>query len=142
MSAQGNPVTDWENQEFNGHALCGEAVLDEYLEGVKSLRDRQKAYLDSLPSDPPEVIREALTLLHQGGSEYPDGIEEALHMSHALWVLLKDNDMAGSERSREVALYFADSVSFAMLRATSQLDRISAILHNSLRIEREKVERV
>ena len=38
---------------------------------------------------------------------------------------------------RDAAIYLADQVAHAMVRATEQLDRISDILDNPARLERE-----
>jgi len=132
------PVRDWENAGVKGLALCGEDVFQENMQKVRELRDRQAAYLDSLPSDPPEAIRAALKLMHPPGDEYPEGIEEALHLSHALAALVKDGDLDEGGFNRDAALYVADRVAFAMHRATRQLDRISDILGNPGRIERDR----
>lgn len=131
------PVTSSENKAAKGHALCGESTFREHIEGTQALRDRQAAYLDSLPSDPPEVIRAALKLMRPKGDEYPDGIEEALHLSHALEVMVEEGDLDEDGFNRNAALYIVDRVVMAMHRATRQLDRISDILGNPGRIERD-----
>ncbi|WP_146136659.1 hypothetical protein [Aliiruegeria haliotis] len=132
------PVTMWENKAAKGHALCAEPIFRDHIEGTQALRDRQAAYLDSLPSDPPEVIRAALKLMHPNSESYPDGIEEALHLSHALEALVKDGDLDEDGFNRDAALYVADRVVMAMHRATRQLDRIGDILGNPGRIERDR----
>lgn len=134
-SDQITPVTDWENKAVKGHALCAEYVFREHIEDTQALRDRQAAYLESLPSDPPEVIRAARSLLHQDSDEYPEGIKEALHLSHALEALVKDGDLDENGKNRAAALYVAHRIVMAMHRATQQLDRISDILGNSGRIK-------
>ena len=122
------PVTDWENKAAKGHALCVESIFRKHIEGTQALRDRQAAYLDSLPSDPPEVIRVALKLMHLNSDQYPEGIEEALRLSYALEALVKEGDLDNEGRTRDAALHLADRVAFTMHRATRQLDRISDIL--------------
>ncbi len=131
------PVTNWQNKAANGYALCGESIFRKHIEGTQALRDRQAAYLDSLPSDPPEVIRAALKLMHPNGDNYPEGIEEALHLSYALEALVKDGELDEEGRPRDAALYLADRVAYAMHRATRQLDRIADILRNPSRVERD-----
>lgn len=132
------PVTPWENEEANGHALCAEYLFSEYVEQTQALRDHHAAYLASLPTDPQEVIRAALTFMHPSGDDYPDGIEEALHLSYALEALVKEGDLDAKGRSRDAALYVASHLSYAMHRATRQLDRIADILGNPGRIERDQ----
>ncbi|SFN46749.1 hypothetical protein SAMN04487859_10330 [Roseovarius lutimaris] len=132
------PVTVWENEEAKGHALCAEYLFREHVEHTQAMRDRHAAYLASLPTDPQEVIRAALKLMHPTGDDYPDGIEEALHLSYALEALVKEGDLDAKGRSRDAALYVASQVSYAMHRATRQLDRISDILGNPGRIERDR----
>lgn len=132
------PVTMWENKAAKGHALCAESTFRDHIESAQALRDRQAAYLDSLPSDPPEVIRAARRLLHQGSDEYPEGIKEALHLSHALEALVKEGDLNEDGFDRDAALYVAHRIVIAMHRATRQLDRISDILGNPGRIERDR----
>ena len=128
------PVTKWENNASNGQALCSEYLFREQVEQTRVLRDRQAAYRKSLPTDPPEAIRAALRIMHPTGDDYPDGIEEALHLSFALEALVRAGDLDAQGRSREAALYVADRVSDAMHRATRQLDRIADILGNPGRI--------
>jgi len=134
------PVNNWENNEVKGHALCADYLFREHVERAQALRDRQASYLESLPTDPREVIRAALKLMHPTGDEYPDGIEEALHLSYALEALVKEGDLDAKGRSRDAALYVASQVSYAMHRATRQLDRISDTLGNPGRIERDGQE--
>ena len=73
--------------------------------------------------------------MHPDGDDYPEGIEEALHLSQALEAMIKDGDLDEEGRTRDAALYVADRVVFAMHRATRQLGRISDILKNPGRIE-------
>ncbi len=131
------PVTIWENEACNRLALVGESVFRQSVEEAQELRDRQAAYLASLPTDPREVIRAARELMQPTGEEYPDGIEEALHLSYALEALVNEGNLGAQGRSRDAALYVASQVSFALHRAVRQLDRISDILGNPGRIERE-----
>lgn len=131
------PVTDCENNGSKGYALCSASIFRDHVEGTRALRDRQAAYLESLPSDPKEVICAAYKLMHPDGDKYPHGIEEALHLSHALEALVKGGDLDTEGRTRDAALNVAHRVAYAMHRATRQLDRISDILGNPGRIERD-----
>lgn len=134
---QTTPVSEWENNAAKGYALCAEHTFRDHIERTQALRDRQAAYLESLPRNPPEAILAAIELMHPNGDSYPDGIEEALHLSCALEALVKDGDLAAECRTRDAALYVADRVAFAVHRATRQLDRIAHILRNPGRIERD-----
>lgn len=131
------PVTAWENEACDGLALLAAPNFRQSIEKAQELRDRQAAYLASLPTDPREVIRAALKLMHPTGNEYPDGIEEALHLSCALEALVKEGDLDVEGRSRDAALYVASQVSNAMHRAARQLSRVADILGNHGRLERD-----
>ena len=132
------PVTDWENDDSKGLALCAESLFREHVELAQARRDRQAAYLDSLPTDPTEVIRAALKLMHPRGETYLEGFEEALHLSVALEALIKDGDVDEEiSISRESALHIADRIVTSLRQAARQIDRISDILGNPPRIERE-----
>lgn len=131
------PVTEWENNEVGGKALLDEGVYRDHLARVQALRDRQAAYLASLPTEPAEAIRCAEELLHPDCQVYPEGFEEALHLAQALAAMVKDGDLAAEGRLRDAAQYIADRVSFAMHRAARQLDQIGDILHNPSRVENE-----
>lgn len=122
------PVDKWENSAVHGNALCYEQFYREFIERTQTLRDRQAAYRASLPTDPQDKIRAAREILQHGGEDYPDGIEEALHLSYALEAMLKQSDLDVEGRSRNAALYIADRLSMAMHRAVGQLDRMSHIL--------------
>ncbi len=132
------PVSDWDNNDTKGYALVSENLFRQNMGKIHALRERQAAYRNSLPTDPPAVISAALKLMHPNGSQYPDGVEEALHLSFALEALVKEGDLDSQGRSRDAALYVADRISHAMHRAAHQLDRISDILGNPRRIERDR----
>lgn len=129
------PVTTWENEKARGLALCAEYTFRERVEHAQSLRDRHAAYLGTLPTDPREVILATQKIMHPTGDDYPDGIEEALHLSCALEALVREGDLDAQGQSRDAAIYVASQVSFAMHRAIRQLDRIADILGNPGRIE-------
>ena len=132
------PVNNWENDSVKGHALCAESVFCEHVEHAQALRKRQTAYLDSLPINPIEANRAALDLLRPGEGLYPEGFEEALHLSYALSAMVEAGDKYDQGRPRDAAIYTADRMAFALHQAARQLDRISDILRNPERIEREK----
>ena len=131
------PVSSWENNQAKGHALCGQYMWGEHKDEVKTLRNRQAAYLNSLPSDPQDAISAAKKLLDFEYSAYPEGIEKALHFSFALEAMVKHSSTDDDGPEHDAAIYLADQVAHAMVRATEQLDRISDILDNPARLERE-----
>lgn len=123
------PVTRWENKEVKGHALCSDFVFQDHLTNAQALRDRQAAYLNSLPTDPTDVIKAAREIMHPGYvNEYPEGIEEALHLSVALEAMIKAGDLDVEGRPRDAALYVAEHVCTAMHRAVRALDRLNHVL--------------
>ncbi|SDX21377.1 hypothetical protein [Roseicitreum antarcticum] len=124
------PVTRWENDQCQGLALCVEPLFRGTVAHAEVLRARQKAYLDSLPTDPQEAIRAALKLMSDNGKKHPAGVQEALHLSYALGAMVSEGYLEGSEQSRDAALYVAYQLSDALCRATRQLDRIADILSN------------
>lgn len=130
------PVSKWENAEAKGLALCANFVFEEKLATAKKLRERHAAYLASLPSDPETAVRAAWLLLHPDAEEYPDGFEEALHLSSALEAMVREGDLDTQGRSRDAALFLASQMSTAMHRAARQLDLISDILENVRPTER------
>lgn len=124
-------VESYENLEAGGYVLCDQQFFDQHVEDVKALRERQAAYLDSLPSDPVEAIRAAKKLLHPGGDEYPGGLEEALNLSVALEALAKFD---GCEPATSAATaYIAQRVVSLLQDTTRQIDQISDILGSPLR---------
>jgi hypothetical protein len=138
MTHEPRPVLPHENRKVRGHALCSEGLFRAHVAEVEQLRARQAEYLASLPTDPREAIRAALELIHPNAEEYPDGIEEALHLSVALEALgaVSDDDAA-----RAATAYVGACVSAALRRATRQIDLISDILHGTGRILREAAGR-
>lgn len=131
------PVTNWENDEVRGDALCDQDLLDNRLRRARELRARQADYLDSLPRELPEVVRQARKLMRHNSGAYPEGFEMALHLSHALEVMVRHEETDAPGRPREAALYLAMELSLAMHRAALALDRISDVLGNPGRLERE-----
>ena len=126
-----------ENKEGKGLALADERFFQERMAKIKDLRDRQAAYEASLPQDLPDIVIAARRIMHPDGDNYPEGIEEALHLSSALEAMIQAGDLDADGRARDAALYLADRLTSAMHRAVGNLDRISDILCNHARIERE-----
>ena len=132
-NSETRPVSDWENKSANFNALCCEAVFQSNVDHAKNLRDRQAVYLASLPTDPPEAIRAAIETLHPNGEEYPEGVEEALHLSFALAAIVKGGDLDHEGHERDAALYLSDRLCTAMGLATVSLKHTQHILKNSNR---------
>lgn len=130
------PVSSWTNQDVSGNALCAEHVWQENRSRIEDLRSRQRNYLDSLPTNPGEVIDAALRIMHPDGEEYPDGVEEAMHLACALEAMVRDGDLGAQGRFRDAAIYVSERVTYALHRATRQLDKMSDVLGNRDRIER------
>lgn len=119
----------WENKGVKGHALCSEFVFQDHLTNAQALRDRQASYLNSLPTDLTDVIKAAREIMHPGYvNEYPEGIEEALHLSVVPDAMTKAGDLDVEGRPRDAALYVAERVFTAMHRAVRALDRLDHVL--------------
>ena len=126
------PVSQSENEEVRGLALCCDSAFEDEMKLVDNLRSRQKAYRASLPTDPDEIITAALAAMYPGGGDYPDGFEEALHLSHALVVMVEDGiDDAGS--NRDAAVYIADRVIECLRNLGRSLDQVGDLLSNRKR---------
>lgn len=124
-------VESYENLEAGGYVLCDQKFFDQHIEEVKALRERQAAYLDSLPSDPFEAIRAAKKLLHPEGDEYPGGLEEAINLSIALEALAKADQV--DPATTEATVWIAQRVVSLLQDTTKQIDQISDILGSPLR---------
>lgn len=130
------PVSEYENASVGGKALCCESLFREHIEQAQALRDRQAAYLASLPTDPAEAIRAANKLLYPSGGQYPEDFEEALHLSFALEALLRTLEVDAPGRVRDATIHIAERVADAMSRFAEILDRVGDILGNPGRVER------
>lgn len=127
-------VSTWENSEVDGKALCADLIYQQHVEKVEDLRGRQEAYLDSLPKDMESAIRAAFQLLHPDGRSYPEGIEEALHLSWALCSMVKEGNLDEEGCDRDAAIYIADRVAYSLHIATRRLDRIADTLRSPRRV--------
>ncbi|MBI6630704.1 hypothetical protein [Pontibaca salina] len=131
------PVTEWESNQVHGHALTMDFVYDSFLRQTNALREKQARYLESLPTDPDAVIKAARKVMHRGGSRYPEGFEQALHLSYALDAMVRDGNVEDEGRTRDATIYLADQVASGLHRAALALDRIADILGNRERIARD-----
>lgn len=131
------PVSDHENESAKGFALCLEEHFQSGIAYIRELRERQAKYLDSLPTDHREANRQANDILHPQGEEYPDGIKEAFCLAFAVEAMIKDGGIDEPSPTRDAALGLADMLTISMMRGTRELRRISDILGNPGRIERD-----
>ncbi|MEM9578259.1 MAG: hypothetical protein AAF999_14745 [Pseudomonadota bacterium] len=131
------PVTSWENSQVKGLALCATEAFNTHVYEAQALREQQTAYLDSLPTDPNEAIQAAWKLMHPDYDNYPEGFEEALHLSFALEAMIKDANIDDEGPTRDAALYVADRMVTALCRTSEQLDRVSDILRKPGRTDRD-----
>lgn len=132
------PVTNWENEKSLYLGLCHEDGFQEALDYAKSLRERQAAYHASLPRDPSDALRGALEMMHPDGEEYLDGFEEALHLSVALEALVETGVSKEDPMRHPAARYISSRMVESLARAQMTLDRISDILGNPKRVERDR----
>lgn len=122
------PVGDWENAKAKGMALCGEETWQEHVEMVNALRARQEAYRASLPTEPAEAIRAARKLIQNNYGNYPEGFEDALHLSVALATLVQHENFATDGWVSGAAQYIAEKVMTSLHTAAVQIDRAVDIL--------------
>lgn len=140
MTAQPQPVSLWENESVKGMALVAESDFEEGVSKARKLRKRQAEYLKSLPFERDEAIRLALKYMEHDHGDYPEGIEEALHLSAMLVEALRASKVSGYEWEPEAAIYVADRIEMAMRKATIALDRAHDLLRNPARVEREALD--
>ncbi|TXH26485.1 MAG: hypothetical protein E6Q99_04565 [Elusimicrobia bacterium] len=131
------PVTDWENEEVGGKALCADIVFQDGLAKVNALRQQQAAYLAALPTNPEAIISAALAVMHPKGASYPGKFEEAMHMAKALCPMIRALDIDQPSPDRDALLWFAGEVAWALEFLSRDLDHLSEILGNTKRIARE-----
>lgn len=137
MTSQLQPVSLEENESVQGAALSADHLFEERIADARRLRERQSEYLKSLPSDREAAIKLALKYLENDCGEYPEGIEEALHLSSALVEVLRFSKVSGYQWEPEAAIYMADRIEMAMRQAVVALDRANDALRNPAKIERD-----
>ncbi len=131
------PVSDAENIKVHGKALCDERLFLDHIKEVKGLREQQGAYLASLPTEPKDAIKAALRILHPSGENYPSGMEDAMQLSTAIVAMLRDDGIGGDGWMREAANHIAFQVEVYLHGLAEQIDRVSDILSNPGRHERD-----
>lgn len=130
------PVSNWENQSVGGAALSARCVYDEKQATIAALRARQELYLESLPTDPAQAIREALDLMQPCGESYPEGFADALHTACFLRSLVRDLTEDSPGPQTDAALHIADRMWDWLNTAANRLDRASDLLGHAHRAGR------
>ena len=87
-----------------------------------------------MPTEPDEIISEALKIMHPDAQLYPAGIEDALHLSYALFEMVK-NGIDETGPNRDAAMYIADRVNTDLIRAALELERLGHVLANRHRTD-------
>lgn len=128
LGIESQPVPSWVNTEHGGQVLSCDRVFEDGLAKIKSLRQQQKEYEDSLPTDEAEAISQAMRLLCPKGESYPEGFEEALYLSAALAPMIKTLEIGEPGPDRDAVLFIADRVQMGLEAAHRKLDRISDTL--------------
>lgn len=137
MIAEIQPVSMLENESVNGMALSSDSVFDDNLQKVRQLRKRQAEYLNSLPADPDAAIRIALDHLSHDYGQYPEGVEDALHLSAILMDALQYSKVSDLDFDPEAAIHVASQINKAIRKAVAALDRANDVLLNPARLERD-----
>lgn len=136
------PVKDWENQRNKGMILSGDGLFEQSIGEIEDARARQRAYLDSLPTDPTDIIKEARRTLQPNASSYPDGFEDALHLSWAMEAILKNGQLEDVGPERDAALYIAAKMTDGLLKTARALDHLGSALDGPRREEeRQRCQR-
>lgn len=138
VSVDIRPVSELENRNVNGNALCCDRALSDEMEKIGRLRDRQAQFLATLPAEPQAALDASFQVLHPDLGNYIEGFEEALHLSQALAALIEKGDLDEDSREQEAAEFVARQVAEHLYRTRSQLDYIGHVLRNPRRVEREQ----
>jgi hypothetical protein len=130
MLAEIHPVSKWENESVNGMALSSDSIFDDDIKKIRQLRKRQAEYLNTLPTDPDAAIRIALDHLSHDYGQYPEGVEDALHLSAILMDALQYSKVSDLDFDPEAAIHVASQINKAIRKAVAALDRASDVLLN------------
>lgn len=137
VSADIRPVSDQENRNVNGHALCCDKVFADEQEKITALRERQARFLATLPTEPQAVLDASFSILNPDFGDYIEGFEEALHLSQLLASLIKKGDLREDDWELDAAEFVSQQVTEHLHRMRSQLDHLSYVLCNPGRLARE-----
>lgn len=137
VSADIMPVSEQENRNVNGNALCCDKVFADEQEKVTALRDRQARFLATLPAEPQAALDASFSILNPDLGDYIEGFEEALHLSQVLASLIKKGDLREDDWELDAAEFVSQQVTEHLHRMRSQLDHLSHMLRNPRRLEQE-----
>lgn len=125
MTATPEPVSNYENESVNGHALCNPKLWEAHKAEVERMRRRQTDYIASLPSYAPDAIRSALKVLAPDAEEMPPCLERAGHLSALLEVALRNGTEENLWQARE-------SLAWAAERLATDLSDMQRLLATAL----------
>ena len=126
-------VSQFENQQADGLALCSDDVLERKLSQVQDLRERDAAYWDALPSEPMDAIRAARSVLQPDGEEAPHSLEEALHLSRLLTLAVARWDQEGTHASMESLHWVTGRIADALQETRTDLREAADMLKKPIR---------
>lgn len=125
-------VTDWENRDVKGAALCCKLIHEQEQDKIKALREQQAAYVANLPKEPLDALNEinrvladprdlcepeygaraALTIINRLATGYAlnddVSLSEAIHWLSGIGLDSMDALQAGNQRSRAIAGQFSE----------------------------------
>ncbi|QOL80455.1 hypothetical protein [Pseudooceanicola spongiae] len=130
-------VKAWQNESVHGLALCAEHIFKDHIQKAEDLRAQEASYRAGLPKTPDDALRSGLRVIHPEGEDYPEGVEEALHLSFALEAMLRKGELDEAGPSHDAALYVADRITLAMQLVVRQLDYLSDVLGSPGRVARD-----
>lgn len=128
------PVTSHENEAVKGQALIDQKGLEKNREKVDELRAQHAEYLASLPTEPKDCMDEALRALGPDGGNYPEGFEEAMHLSHTLAPMIHHLDASQPGPEREAMLYVAERICVGLFNAAAAINHAGEALANPGRL--------
>lgn len=132
------PVSDYENRRVHGEALCDTEILKDHMQKVEELREQHKGYIDNLPSEPGAAFHEALKTMHPDSQQYPDGFEEALHLSQLIEEVLRQSDLDKDCALQEATAFAAMRCAEGLVRVQNAMDHISQVLSKAHRASQER----
>lgn len=102
------PVTDRENANVRGLALCHPLVWDNFGTRVDELRRKQEAYEKDLPTSVEAIAEEISQTLSPEGEAYPAGFERAYWNTLAIELIVDGHkDVAGDFEAAKLLAWLA-----------------------------------
>jgi len=129
------PVSDWQNDDVKGLALCCSGVFEKTIRDAESLRRKQAEYLATLPVEPEKALKAALKRLFPIGENYPSGFEDAFSCAFALDALIEQGDSGDEGPTRDATRYVSGKMIEAMMNLKRELDALGDILGNPGRLK-------